>query len=147
MYAVQKVPFGLLAEKINVKNKSGVSLNLKKDKSIALLAVILTRMRFRASDFGQVAKTNLVSANRNGIRVQNRMRRWYSGRLFACVIKQLIFGHRKIQASVDYCYVWLGWPWTQASKPALTDSGLAAKRRAEALHVVLLLTEHPSPPR
>ena len=27
-------------------------------------------------------------------------------------------------------------PWTQASKPALTDSNLAAKRRAEALHLV-----------
>ena len=27
-------------------------------------------------------------------------------------------------------------PWTQESKPALTDSSLAGKRRAEALHVV-----------
>ena len=27
-------------------------------------------------------------------------------------------------------------PWTQASKPALTDSSLAAKRRVDALHVV-----------
>ena len=38
-------------------------------------------------------------------------------------------------------------PWTQASKPALTDSSLAAKRRAEALHVVFFSTKHPSPAR
>ena len=33
------------------------------------------------------------------------------------------------------------------SKPALTDSSLAAKRRADALHVVFFPTKHPSPPR
>ena len=36
-------------------------------------------------------------------------------------------------------------PWAQASKPALTDSTLAAKRRAEALHMVFFSTKHPSP--
>ena len=36
-------------------------------------------------------------------------------------------------------------PWIQASEPALTDSSLAPKRRAEALHVVFFPTKHPSP--
>ena len=64
--------------------------------------------------------------------------------LLARVIQQLGFGTQKIQANVDYCYVWrrevtrrvhFARPWTQASEPALTDSGLAAKRCAEALRV------------
>ena len=37
-------------------------------------------------------------------------------------------------------------PWTQASKPALTDSSPAAERRAEALHLLFFSTKHPSPP-
>ena len=72
-------------------------------------------------------------------------------RLFARVIQQLPlvgFKTQKIEASVDCCYVWrFDRPWTQASKPALTDSSLAAKRRAEALHLVFFSTKHPSPPR
>ena len=60
------------------------------------------------------------------------------------------------QANVDYCYVrrreetrreHFARPWTQTSKPTLTDSSLAAKRRAEALYVLFVLTEHPSPAR
>ena len=35
-------------------------------------------------------------------------------------------------------------PWTQESKPDLTDSSLAGKSRAEALHVYFS-TKHPSP--
>ena len=72
--------------------------------------------------------------------------------LFAAVIQQLGFCTQKIQANVDYLYILLclsprrvhfARPWTQASKPALTDStsSLAAKRRAETLHVYLF---HPT---
>ena len=42
------------------------------------------QIRFRASDFGQEAKTNIVRARRNRLLVRNRMRRWCSGHLFAC---------------------------------------------------------------
>ena len=43
------------------------------------------QIRFRASDFGQVAKkNNLVCANRNRLLLRNRTRRWYSGHLFVC---------------------------------------------------------------
>ena len=38
-------------------------------------------------------------------------------------------------------------PWIQASKPALTDCSLTAKRRVEALHLVLFSPTHPSPPQ
>ena len=53
------------------------------------------------------------------------------------VIQQLGFWTQKLQANVYYCYVWrheetrrvhFARPWTQASKPALADSSLAAKR-------------------
>ena len=42
------------------------------------------QIRFRASDFGQEAKTNIVRARRNRLLVRNRMRRWCSGHLFVC---------------------------------------------------------------
>ena len=72
-------------------------------------------------------------------------------RFFARVIQQLGFWTRKIRANVDYCYVrrsaectWLG---PGLEHPSLrSDSSLAAKRRAEALHVVFF-SEHPSPAR
>ena len=38
-------------------------------------------------------------------------------------------------------------PWTQASKPALTYSSLAAKRLAAAPHGVFFSTKHPRPAR
>ena len=48
------------------KEKKGVSLNLKEHKKNAFLKLILImRIRFPAFYFGQVAKTNLVRANRN----------------------------------------------------------------------------------
>ena len=65
--------------------------------------------------------------------------------LFARVVQPLAFWTQRIQANVDYRYVWrreetrrvrFARPWTQASKPALTGSSLAAKRRAAALYVV-----------
>ena len=78
------------------------------------------------------------------------------GYLFARVIELLHVWTQKIQANVDYSYVCrreetlrvhLARPWTHASKPALTDSSLAATRRAAALHVVFFSTKYPSPAR
>ena len=87
--------------------------------------------------------------------VQNRnrllVRRWCSGHLFfACVIQQLGFWTRKIQASVDYCYVRRRAECTSLGPglkhPSLcSDSSLAAKRRAEALHVVFLFNKASEP--
>ena len=42
-----------------VNNKNVVSLNLKEDECLAFLRLILIRVRFRVSYFGEVAKTNL----------------------------------------------------------------------------------------
>ena len=66
------------------------------------------RIRFRVSDFCQVAKTNIVRANRSRlflceIGCGDGARVIY---LFARVIEQLGFWTQKNQASVDYCYVW-----------------------------------------
>ena len=72
------------------------------------------------------------------------------------VIQQLAFGTQKIHANVDYCYVrrreetrrvYFARPWTQAFKPALTDSSVAAKRLTAAFHVVFFSTKHTSPAR
>ena len=60
---------------------------------------------------------------------------------FARVIQQVGFWTQKIQANVDYCYVRRRGECTSLGPglehPSLrSDSSLAAKRRAEALHVV-----------
>ena len=78
--------------------------------------------------------------------------------IFVClvVIQQLGLWTKQIQAIVDYCFVWgreetrqvhFAQPRNQASEPLLIDSSLAAKRRAEALHVVFFATKHPSSAR
>ena len=64
------------------------------------------------------------------------------------MIQQLGFWTQKIQANVDYCYVRRRAERTSLGPglehPSLrSDSSLAAKRRAEALHVI----KHPSPAR
>ena len=65
--------------------------------------------------------------------------------MFARVSKQLGFWTQRIHGNVYYCYVWrreetrrvhFARPWPQASKPAPTDSSLAAKRHAAALHML-----------
>ena len=72
---------------------------------------------------------------------------------FARVIQQLSFWTQKIQANIDYLLrpaprrVHFARPWTRASKPISSDSSPAAKRRADALHVVIFSTKHPSPAR
>ena len=107
-------------------------------------------IRFRASDFGLVAKRNLIRAKckietgflcGDGARVI---------RFFARVIQQSGFRPQTIQANVNYCFVRRRAECTSLGlglkHPSLrSDSSLAAKRRAEALHVVFFSTKHPSP--
>ena len=71
---------------------------------------------------------------------------------FARVTQQLGFWTQKLQANVDYCYVrrraectWLG-PGLEHLR-LRSDSSLAAKKRADALHVVFFSTKRPSPAR
>ena len=67
------------------------------------LGLILMRIRFRASDFGQVAKNNCHSCKiETGVLCGDGARVIY---FFAHVIQQLGFRTKKIQANVDYCYV------------------------------------------
>ena len=68
--------------------------------------LILMRIRFRASYFGQVAKTNVVRANRNRLLVRNRMRRWCSDDLFVCSCDSAVRFLDSIPSNVDYCQVW-----------------------------------------
>ena len=69
---------------------------------------------------------------------------------FARVIQQLRFWTHKIQANVDYCYVRRRAECTslgpRLEHPSLrSDSSLAAKRRADALHVVFLFNKASEP--
>ena len=111
------------------------------------LRLIIVRIRFRASDFGLVAKIKLVQ-NRNRLLV----RRWCSGhRFFARVIQELGFGTQRIQANVDYCFYVRRSAECASLGPGLkhpsllSDSSLAAKRRAEALHVVFVFNKASEP--
>ena len=107
------------------------------------------RIRFRASDFGLVAKIKLSCKIETGFLYGDHARVILC---FARVIQQLGFWAQKIQANVDYCYV-----RRRAERASLgpglehpslrSDSSLAAKRGAEALHVMLFSTKHPSPAR
>ena len=69
---------------------------------------------------------------------------------FARVIQQLGFWTHKLQANVDYCYVRRRAECTSLD-PGLehlslrSDSSLAAKRRADALHVVLFFNKASKP--
>ena len=70
--------------------------------------------------------------------------------LFARVIQQLGFFTQKIQANVDYCYVWGRAECTslgpELKHPSLrSDSSLAEKRRVEALHVVFFVNKASEP--
>ena len=80
------------------KMKTDSLLQLERRQTHLFLKLIFMRIRFRASYFGQFAKTNLVCADRNKLIVgRNLMRRWCSGHLFVC--------------SCDYSAVQLGF-WT-----------------------------------
>ena len=60
------------------------------------------RIRFRASDFGLVAKINVTREIETGFLCGDGDR---VIRFFARVIQQLGFWTQKIQPNVDYCYV------------------------------------------
>ena len=62
------------------------------------------------------------------------------------VIQQVGFCTQNMKTNVKYCCLaprreCFAGPWTQASKPAQTNSNLAAKKRAEALHVVFIFNQ------
>ena len=93
--------------------------------------------------------------SKHGLLVPNRMRRWYSGHLFVCSCDSAVsfFDIENSSQVRLVLHVWRALSAlrsaldSKASKAALTDSSLAAKRRAEALHVLLFSTKHPSPTR
>ena len=96
-------------------------------------------IRFRASDFGLVAKRNIIREIETGFLCGDgaQVIRCFARR----VIQQLGFWTQKIQANVDYCYVRRRAECTSIGPglehPSLqSDSSLAAKRRAQVLHVV-----------
>ena len=135
--------------------QSGKTQILPQNKGAVLKAVvivnrvvrlILTRIRLRASDFGQVAKINLVRAIETGFSYEIGC--GDGARvicLFARVIQQLVFWAQKIQANVDLLIFGAAKrpfectsPGPGLEHPSLrSDSSMAATRRAEALHVVL----------
>ena len=108
----------------------------------------IMRIQFRASGFGLVAKINYHSCKietgfmcGDGARVI---------RFFARVVQQLGFRTQKIQAKVDYCYVRRRAECSSLGPgpkhPSLrSESSLAAKRRAEAIHVVLFFNKASEP--
>ena len=105
------------------------------------------RIRFRASDFGLVAKIKLSGKIETGFLCGDHARVIL---FFARVIQQLRFWAQKTQPNVDYCYVRrraertsLGPGLEHPSLPS--NSSLAAKRRAEALHVVFLFNKASEP--
>ena len=85
LYAVQKVSFGLSTQK-KVKNKNVAPWIWEENFFFAFLRLILTRIPFRASYFGQDAKliSYVVCANRYRLLVRKRTQRWHSGHLFVC---------------------------------------------------------------
>ena len=102
------------------------------------------RIRFRASDFEYHSRKSKQDSCAETV--------LGSSVFFARVIQQLDFWTQKIQANVDYCYVRRRAECTSLGPglkhPSLrSDSSLAARRRAEALHVVSFLTTHLSPAR
>ena len=81
--------------------------------------------------FGLATKINIIRAKSKLASYAEMM----SGHSFFCSCDSAVrFLDSKIQANVDYCYVRLRAECT-LSQPTLTDSSLAAKGRAEALHV------------
>ena len=82
------------------------------------------------------------------------MKRWHSGHSFVCSCDSAVrfldmensCQRRRLLLS-GAAPKYFARPWTRASKPALTDSSLAAKIRAEALHVVVFSIKYPSPAR
>ena len=114
------------------------------------IRLIIMRIRFRAWDIGSGRKNKHHSC-----KIERSFSCWDGARairFLARVIPQLGFWTKINEANVDYTAVSGAAPralrsalWAQVSKLTLTDSSLAAKRRAEALHVVFFFNKAPGP--
>ena len=108
--------------KRKVNNKNVVSLNLKEDKLFAFLRLTIMRIRFRASDFGLVAKIKLSRAKSKQASCAEIMPGSF---FFARVIQQLGVwtqgnsSQRRLLLHPAPCRAHFARPWTQASKPTL----------------------------
>ena len=133
--------------------QDAISFNAPLGSTVAF-RLILMRIRFRASICGQIdffkQKQTSVVQIETGFMCKIGSGDGAQGNSFVSRWTQ------KNEANVDCCCVWrreetrcvhLGRPRTQVPEPALTDSSLAAERRAEALHVLFCSTQHPSPVR
>ena len=113
------------------------------------LWLIIMRIRFRASDFGLVAKINIIRGKSKQASCAEMLLGSFVF-LLVRVIQQLGFWTQKIQANVGYCYVRRRAECTSLGPgfehPSLrSDSSLAAKRRGEALHVVFFFNKASQP--
>ena len=61
------------------------------------------RIRFRASDFGQVAQSNSRSCKSKQASCAEMV---LGSFVFCSCDSQLGFGTQKLQANINYCYVW-----------------------------------------
>ena len=107
------------------------------------------RIRFRASDFGLVAKININFRAKSKHASCPEM--VLGSFFFVRVVQLLGFWTEKIQANVDYCYVRRRAECTSLAPglehPILpSDSSLAAKRRSTALHFIYIFFNRTSEP-
>ena len=113
------------------------------------------RVRFRASDFGLVAKLNLLGAKSKQASCAEMVLGsfvFFSVIFAHVILQQLGFWTQKIQANVHHCcYVRRRTQCTSLGPVGLehpslrSGSCLAAKRRAEALHVVFFFIKASEP--
>ena len=94
---------GLLVQSDFAKSdgiKSDLRIRWPKSSDFGPFRLIITRIRFRASDFGLVAKINIIRA---------KSKQASCGEIvlgsFVFLLVWLGFWTQKIQANVDYCYV------------------------------------------
>ena len=107
----------------------------------------------RSFFFSGRKKIYLVRANRNRLLVRDQIRRWCSGHLFVCSCDSAVrfldsdnSSQRRLLLCLEETHrVHFARPWTQASKPALTGSSLAAKRLVKTVHVVFLFNQASEP--
>ena len=109
------------------------------DQKIASIRLIILRIRFRASDFGLVAKINIIRAKSKQASCAEMVLGSFS--LLVRKFKPTSTSATSGAAPSASFGPGLGHPSLRS------DSSLVAKRRAEALHVVFFSTKHPSPAR
>ena len=125
------------------------SRSSESDRIVNGLRRIIMWIRFRASDFGLVAKIKLSRANRSRL----LLRRLCSCHSFFCSCDSAVrLLDSENSANVDCSYVRRRAertsPGPGLEHPSLrSGSSQAAKRRAEALHVFFFSTKYPSSAR